>query len=185
VIDSIVGGEVPKGKAILRSGAKVGDAVYVTGELGGAAAGLWQLETGDVNRSDFTARQLKPRPQLAAAKLLQELGVIQSMIDLSDGLSSDLRHICAASSVGAKVYTNQLPINSKLMTQFGDAQSLDFALNGGEDFELLFTADEKKFLSPESVRISKIGKITSDTGKIELVRDGKTEILLPKGYRHF
>ena len=185
VIDSIVGGEVPKGKAILRSGANVGDAIYVTGELGSAAAGLWQLKNGMTIQSDFVARQLKPRPHAGSAKQLQSLGVIHSMIDMSDGLSSDLAHICDASGVGAKIYADQIPIASELLAQFGAKQSFDFALNGGEDFELLFTAEEKNFLLPQSVKISKIGEITSDIGKIELIRDGKTEILQPKGYRHF
>lgn len=185
VIDSIVGGEVAKGRAILRSGAEIGDAIYVTGELGAAAAGLSQLENGAANRSDFIAKQLKPQPQLATAKLLHTLGVIHSMIDISDGLSSDLTHICDASSVGAKICANELPISPAILKQFGAEQGNDFALNGGEDFELLFTADEKKFLLPHAVKISRIGEITSDTGKIEIIRDGKTEILQPKGYRHF
>ena len=185
VVDSIVGGEVAKGKAILRSGAKIGDSIYVTGELGGAAAGLSQLENNNANQSDFILKQLKPQPQLAVAKLLQICNVIHSMIDMSDGLSSDLTHICEASGVGAKIYANELPINRAILKQFGAEQGLDFALNGGEDFELLFTVDEKKFLPPQSVRISRIGEITSDVGKIELIRNGKTKILPPKGYRHF
>ena len=185
VIDSIVGGEVPKGRAIMRSGAKIGDSIYVTGELGGAATGMWQLENGAANQSSFVLKQLKPQPQLTAAKLLQTLCVIHSMIDISDGLSSDLTHICDASGVGAKIYADQLPINPEFVTQFGAKQSFDFALHGGEDFELLFTADEKKFSPPQSVKIFRIGEITSDTGKIEIIRNGKTEILQPKGYRHF
>jgi len=185
VIDSIVGGEVPKGKAIMRSGAQVGDAIYVTGELGGAAAGLSQLENGVANAPDLIAKQLKPMPQIDIAKLLQTLGVIHSMIDISDGLSSDLAHICDASGVGAKIHAGRLPIDAALISQFGEEQSLDFALNGGEDFELLFTANKKTFLPPRSVKISKIGEITSDVGNIELISNGHTEVLRPKGYRHF
>lgn len=185
IVDSIVGGEVPKGKAILRSGARVGDAIYVTGELGGAAAGLLHLENRITNQSNFIIKQLKPQPQVSAAKLLQTLGVIHSMIDVSDGLSSDLAHICIASAVGARIDTSQLSIDQELLSRFGVEQSLDLALNGGEDFELLFTADEKDFSPPQLVKISKIGEITSDAGKIELARNGKTIVLKPKGYRHF
>ena len=185
VIDSIIGGEVPKGKAIMRSGAQLGDAIYVTGELGGAAAGLSQLENGVANAPDLIARQLKPMPQIEIAKLLQTLGVIHSMIDISDGLSSDLAHICDASGVGAKIYAGRLPIDAAVISQFGEEQSLDFALNGGEDFELLFTANKKNFSPPRSVKISKIGEITSDAGNIELISNGHTEVLRPKGYRHF
>jgi thiamine-monophosphate kinase len=185
VIDSIVSGEVPKGKAILRSGAKVGDAIYVTGELGAAAAGLWQLKNGITSQSDFVAKQLKPPPVASVPKQLQSLGAIHSMIDISDGLSSDLAHVCDASDVGAKIYSDQIPIEPELVKQFGADQSFDFALNGGEDFELLFTAAENFLSPPQSVRISKIGEITSDRGKIELIRDGRTGILQPKGYQHF
>jgi thiamine-monophosphate kinase len=192
VIDSIVGGDVPKGKAILRSGAKPGDAIFVTGELGGAAGGLRLVEKGTrldtaTNRfqANLLSRQLKPAPQLVFAKLLQEQDVTNAMIDISDGLSSDLAHICAESRVGAKINADWIPVDPNLIEQFGNELALTLALNGGEDFELLFTANEKKFLMPESAKISMIGEITANSGIIELVRNGDAEILTPQGYRHF
>ncbi len=188
VIDSIVGGEVPKGKAILRSTAKLGDHIFVSGSLGGAAGGLRRLENslaGDIDFSKCVLRQLKPTPQLVLANQLQELRNLTSMIDISDGLSSDLWHICHESSVGAVVYADLIPVESDLAGEFGPETAFEMALNGGEDYELLFTSAEKNILVPENCQITRIGEITSNTGIIELIRDGKSEILEPKGYRHF
>jgi thiamine-monophosphate kinase len=191
IIDSIVGGEVPKGKAILRSGARPGDAIFVTGELGGAVGGLElmengsRLDTADQFQVVLLSRQLKPEPQLSIAKLLQNHYVVSSMIDISDGLSSDLAHICEESRVGAKIDADLIPVDPSLIQQFGSEEAFDLALTGGEDFELLFTTNEKIFSVPQSIKISRIGEITANTGIIELVRDGNTEILTPRGYRHF
>lgn len=151
VIDSMVGGEVAKDKAILRSGAKPGDAIYVTGTLGGAAGGLKLLERGfliiddapDLS-SSLILQQLKPVPQLLTANFLQQLGIITSMIDLSDGISSDLAHVCGMSGVGARIHVDRLPIDDDLRNYFHSDDFLEMALNGGEDFELLFT------VSPEN-----------------------------------
>ncbi len=192
VIDSIAGGEVAKGKAILRSGAKLGDAIYVTGSLGGAAGGLKLLEQEDKNQlnneistADLPLRQLKPTPQLYIANILQSLEIASSMIDISDGLSSDLFHICQQSGVGARINAEQLPFNTRLRDYFDSDESLEMALCGGEDFELLFTVDSKNMSVLESVNATCIGEITSNIKVIELVREGITDILPPKGYRHF
>ena len=193
VIDSIVGGVVPKGQAIMRSGAKVGDAIFVTGELGGAAAGLRLLSEGhrypEENGPRYDSlllRQLTPYASIPSGIFLREERIASAMIDLSDGLSSDLNHICQASGVGAKVNSESLPIHGKLKRIFRDPEEqLDMALNGGEDFELLFTVPKEKKPLVENLPVTQIGEITSNTGIIELVRDGKTEILEPKGYRHF
>jgi thiamine-monophosphate kinase len=192
IIDSIVGGEVPKGKAILRSGAQPGDTIFVTGELGGAVGGLKLMENGsrldaatNQSQANLLSRQLKPEPQLTIAKLLQNHYVVSAMIDISDGLSSDLAHICEESRVGAKIDADLIPVDPSLIQQFGSEEAFDLALTGGEDFELLFTTNEKIFSVPQSIKISRIGEITANTGIIELVRDGNTEILTPRGYRHF
>ncbi len=190
-IDSVAGGEVPRGKATMRSGAKPFDAIYVTGSLGGAAGGLKMLERGSektrdspISTADLIHKLLKPAPQLTRAKLLQSLGVANSMIDISDGLSSDLFHICHQSGVGASIVAEKLPINTDLAGFFNTQQSLDMALHGGEDFELLFTVDKKNISLIESVPATCIGEIT-DTGFIELIRNGDSEKLEPRGYRHF
>jgi len=184
IVDSVVSGTVPKGKAILRSGAKAGDALFVSGPLGGAAGGLQMLEQNLGEASCILIEsQLRPTPRVTLGKILREGGVASSAIDISDGLSSDLLHICSASNVGARIET--IPINKTLFEYFESDKSIQFALHGGEDFELLFTVPPEKNSSLENLPVTRIGEITSNTGVIELVRDGKTEILQPKGYRHF
>lgn len=193
VIDSVVGGEVKKGKAILRSGAKVGDAIFVTGFLGGAAAGLRLLELGKRSADSLSApfkhlllRQLQPIPQTRTGTIIQSHGLATSMIDISDGLSSDLSHVLHSSNVGACIRSEDIPVDPAIndLSEF-DLDGLDLALNGGEDFELLFTVDKKNISACLDLGFHMIGEITSDAGIIELVSENKTEILQPKGYRHF
>jgi thiamine-monophosphate kinase len=188
VIDSIVGGRVAKGRAILRSGAKPGDAIYVSGKLGGAAGGLRLLENSDRNRGDVSElvlRQLKPQPQLSLANSLQKLNILTSMIDISDGLSSDLRHICKESEVGARIYANQLPIDDELHRHFPPQECLNLAVNGGEDFELLFTTSKKNQLLLDSLDVSYIGEILEEETVIEIINDNGSHALLAGGYSHF
>ncbi len=192
VIDSIAGGEVAKGKAIMRSGAESGDAIYVTGKLGGATGGLKLLERSftiiddlpDLT-SNLLLKQLKPIPQIQIGNSLQQLGIVTSMIDVSDGISSDLAHICAASRTGAQIYADRLPIDGDLSNYFHSNDYFDMALNGGEDFELVFTVSKKNIPLLESLPATCIGEITAKPGLIELIRDGKAEILKSEGYRHF
>lgn len=197
VIDSIVAGEVKKGKAVLRSGAKVGDLIFVTGELGGAAVGLQLLEKGEKFETspykNLLLRQLKPTPQTEIGQLLSAKNLATSMIDLSDGLSSDLAHICQESKVGAKIYAEKIPIDKNLREfPSENLDLLNFALNGGEDFELLFTVNpknKKKFLRLKNVlktdAFTCIGEITQKPEIIELISKDKAQILTPNGYRHF
>jgi len=189
VLDSIVGGEVAKGKAIFRSGAKPGDRIYVTGSLGGSAGGLNLLENG--SRFDPTLtngqcrlilKQLKPSPHRQTANWLRTLDNVSAMIDISDGISSDLLHVCLESRVGAKIYVDRLPIDQNLAAVFPSEACLDMALNGGEDFELLFTLTSQP---TDAFPGTLIGEITPGPSEVLLVRDGKTEHLSPKGYRHF
>ncbi len=195
VIDSIVAGEVKKGNAVLRSTAQPNDLIFVTGELGGAAAGLQLLEKGEKfgksKNEKLLLRQLKPQPQTEIGELLRNLAT--SMIDLSDGLSSDLAHICRESKVGAKIYAERIPIDKNLPSISSEnLELLDFALNGGEDFELLFTVNpknqKKKFRLKAELKnyaFTCIGEITNKTEIIEFISNDKTQILTPKGYRHF
>ena len=197
VIDSIAAGEVFRGKAILRSGAKVGDLIYVTDELGGAAAGLSILENGvryndsvKIWQKNLILKQLQPFPKIHTALRLAKEFSLTAMIDLSDGLSSDLAHICNASKVGAKIYADKIPFHKNLKTvaQTFD-EKLNFALNGGEDFELLFTAGPKKKFQHKKAHEKRgftcIGEITSNIAMIELITNEKSRILEPKGFRHF
>jgi thiamine-monophosphate kinase len=197
VIDSIVAGEVKKGKAILRSGAKAGDLIFVTGGLGGAAAGLKLLESGIYyNESakcwqkNLLLKQLRPIPRINALQNLKQANQATSMIDLSDGLSGDLAHICQKSQVGAKIFADRIPFHKNLgEIAKSTSEKLNLALNGGEDFELLFTLSHKKKFRLENEPRNKdffcIGEITANTEIIELIIEGKTEILQPKGFRHF
>jgi thiamine-monophosphate kinase len=182
VIDSIVSGSVPKGKAILRSGANPGDSIFVTGTLGGAAGGLKLLEKGDKNGGELIQKQLKPQPKMEIGKLLKSLDVVTAMIDISDGLSSDLWHICEMSGVGAKIDAELIPVDPLLSGHFPAEECLALALNGGEDYELLFTASDKDFKTSALPDITRVGSIRGGIRSIELTGHGQ---LVPKGYRHF
>jgi thiamine-monophosphate kinase len=197
VIDSIAAGEVKRGKAVLRSGAKVGDMIFVSGELGGAAGGLKLLEDGFLYGSDeklwrkyLLLKQLQPFPRVSSGEFLRENNLATSMIDLSDGLSSDLAHVCSASKVGAKIYADKIPFDKKLnsIANSFDAK-IDFALNGGEDFELLFTVNPKKYFRFENEfkrhKFFHIGETTANVEIIQLIANEKSTILQPKGFRHF
>jgi thiamine-monophosphate kinase len=193
VIDSTVLGGVAKGKAVLRSGAKPGDAIFVTGFLGGAAAGLKLLQKGRrFERETETAirhllfRQLQPIPQAQTGKLLLEYGLADAMLDLSDGLSSDLQHLTSASNVGARIDGERIPVDPAINAIFGPSEaSLELALHGGEDFELLFTVDQEKISAALDLGFHLIGEMTANVGIIELTNQGEAVILEPKGYRHF
>lgn len=197
VIDSIVAGEVSKEKAILRSGAKVGDFIYVTGELGGAAAGLTLLEMGvrynnsaKIHQKNLLLKQLQPFPPVYTAQDLNDQTPPTAIIDLSDGISSDLAHLCRASKVGAKIFADKIPFPRALsaVAETFD-EKLNYALNGGEDFELLFTANPKKIFplkkASEKRGFSLIGEITANVEIIELILPNETRILEAKGFRHF
>ncbi|HEY0459196.1 MAG TPA: thiamine-phosphate kinase [Pyrinomonadaceae bacterium] len=193
VIDSIAAGEVRKGKAILRSNAKVGDLIFVTGNLGGAALALKRLENGE--RFEFSKqkklllRQLAPNPQTEIGQILGEKNLATAMIDLSDGLSSDLAHICRASKVGAKLFAEKIPVESEILDFKFETDKISPALNGGEDFELLFTlSPKKKFQLAKELQnhqISHIGEVSANAEIIELIFGEKIHILEPEGFRHF
>ncbi len=196
VIDSIAAGETKKGKAILRSGAKVGDLIFLTGELGGAAAGLRLLEKGEryekSKYKNLLLRQLKPNPQTEIGQILGAKNLATSMIDLSDGLIADLNHICRESKVGAKIFGDKIPDQfdlEKLHSVFDSFEMINFSLYSGEDFELLFTVNPKKKSQVEkelrNCKFSYVGEVTSNAEIIELIGKEKSEILQAKGFRHF
>ena len=201
VIDSVAGGEVPKGSAIMRSGASEGDAIIVTDHIGGSAGGLKLLESGrrigenTENWEDvMLSIHLQPRPQTGTGVYLQKQKIAHSMIDISDGLASDLQHICNASNVGARLSAEKIPINRNLDHLFDSFdEQLEFALNGGEDFQLLFTVPPDKIPQLSAALIGGgenglftiIGEITADVGVIELCSASQNRVLQPDGYRHF
>lgn len=197
VIDSIVAGSCPKGRAVMRSGALPGQSIWVSGPLGGAAGGLRLLEAGTENpglspgaAAELIDHQLKPLPQLNTANLLQEQQLASAMIDISDGLSSDLRHICEASGVGAVIRAEAIPINPhldglepKVLAPF--TNPFEAALHGGEDFELLFTADRERAPELEGAGCTEIGETVEDPEVFDLEMSGKRSRLEPRGYVHF
>jgi thiamine-monophosphate kinase len=191
VIDSFVIGEVRRGRALTRGGARPGDQIFVTGSLGGAAAGLKMLESGRARTSrGLLARQRRPGPRVEWGALLSEKGLATALIDLSDGLSSDLAHVCRESGVGARLEAASLPLDP-LLTRTGvdKEEALKLALDGGEDFELLFTASPRQAarLPREvgGVPSTRVGEVTAERGKIRLVRAGRTALLKPGGFEHF
>lgn len=199
VVDSIVLGEVKRGRAVLRSGAEPGDQIFVTGALGGAAAGLKILESRAASRSPaklsltqrrLVQRQVKPEPRVEWGLLLGERRLATALIDLSDGLSSDLAHLCRESGVGARIDAALVPFDPLLKsTTESEADALSLALDGGEDFELLFTVHPRDTVKlPEEiggVHATRIGEVTDERGKIKIIRDGRARLLKPAGFEHF
>jgi thiamine-monophosphate kinase len=190
VIDSIAAGDVAKGAAIIRSGARPGDSIFVTGALGGAAGGLSLLEAGirfgkvRGKRRALLSRQLAPSPRVEIGEYLSSRSIASSMIDVSDGLAADLYHICDASGVGAIINLGDLPLDAGLEPN-SMVEKQAFALGGGEDFELLFTSREKKIMPSKLARITRIGEVTANVGIVELVCENSKQILPRIGYRHF
>src|SRR6266849_773484 len=255
VIDSILLGEVSSGAAVLRSTAQPGDQIYVTGTLGGSAAGLKLIEMGarirrqeaggrlqedaegrgvsptvregsiargssptvregsiargssptvregsatrdDENSEDeaiqtLLLRHLRPSPRVGWGIVLGEERLASAMIDISDGLSSDLAHLCRASNVGALIQSAEIPIDKDVIKLCG-RRALDplaLALHGGEDFELLFTVhpDNAARLPKrvDGVAISCIGEITNEPGLIRIAEKNRVWDLEPQGFEHF
>jgi thiamine-monophosphate kinase len=210
VIDSIVVGEVERDRAVLRSGARVGDQIFVTGALGGAAAGLRLLERSLTLSEELThefppefdelaARQTKPTPRVEWGARVGEEGLATAMIDLSDGLSSDLAHLCRESNVGAMLDWSQIPVHPLLrhdsaladnsFTHAVVADAHQLALHGGEDFELLFTVNPRDILKlPREIAgvpVTRVGEITQADEGIRLLRHHQLEELRPSGFEHF
>lgn len=180
--DIVVVGSVPRGKAVLRSGAKAGEQIYVTGELGGSAAALARLMGSKPTGAEYI-RHFRPEPRVAVGQWLRRRGVASAMIDLSDGLSTDLEHICAESHVGAEIEAAAIP-----HAQFGRPRkevALELALHGGEDYELLFTSAAAIPAKVAGVRVTRIGRTTRSTGMRLIGSDGKSRALKAAGWEHF
>jgi thiamine-monophosphate kinase len=178
--DIMVLGSAPRDKAILRSGARPGDRIFVSGKLGGSADAVRRLMNGEKLKPRDHGSHFFPQPQLALGNKLR--GSAAAMIDLSDGLSTDLAHICEESGVGAEISQDVIPLAT-----IGESQlkvGLDLALHGGEDYELLFTARRSVPKQIAGVPITEIGRITRNRG-VFLISDGKRKRLPAKGWQHF
>jgi thiamine-monophosphate kinase len=190
-------GEVRRGRAVLRSGASVGDAIFVTGELGAAELGLaLTLNPGTVvQRRDSDVRRIVaahnyPEPCLALGEWLASKRLPSAMMDVSDGLSTDLARICKASGVGAIVQEADLPtvkVPRVLQGRGFDARAL--ALHGGEDYGLLFTVPRRKAAgipaAYKGTRITRIGNIVRARVVMLASLEGPTRPLKPGGWDHF
>ncbi len=194
--DLVLIGAVPAGKALLRSTARPGDLLYVTGWLGGGAASLphldrlakagnaapggWGLGRIPRDLAPLLARHLAPQPRIAQGLKLR--GVASAAMDLSDGLSTDLTHLCEESRVAAEIDAGLLPVHP--------GASLDYALHGGDDYELLFTAPAETRMPKRiaGVPVTRIGRIVPARGKrplITLLTANGPQVLLPQGWEHF
>ncbi len=180
--DIIVVGSVPAGKAVLRSGARPGDIVYVTGTLGASVSTLEALLHGKKPKPAAHLRHFYPEPRLAVGRYLREKKLATAMIDTSDGLSTDLRHLCDESRVGALIEAALLP-----HTEADTA--LQYALHGGEDYELLFTVPAARAAKIPAtiagVPITRIGVITPGRQIKLKTSNGKSRSLAAAGWRHF
>jgi thiamine-monophosphate kinase len=191
LINVTVVGEVLRGRALTRSGARPGDVLYVSGRLGEAEAGLHSVRRRRPNpKGEALRKHLYPEPRLALGRWLSERRLATAMMDVSDGLSSDLRRLCDSSGVRGAVFGPMVPA----VRLTGDEQSrgmdaLQLALHGGDDYELLFTVpDRKKHLLPRiigGVSLTAIGRITSGRGVVLLDEHGKSAELKPLGWDPF
>lgn len=174
-----VTGEVETGEALLRSGAKIGDAIYVTGTVGDAAAGLELLQRGEPNEFLCT-RFLRPTPRVAIGRAL--LGRASAAIDISDGLAGDLEKLLAASGVGGEIEIADLPLSDALRSHFDADQQRNLALTGGDDYELCFTSSDPDIETMGG--ISKIGTVTAGQ-HLRCLHHGDVVEVDASGYRHF
>jgi thiamine-monophosphate kinase len=193
LISVTVIGEVRTGRAIRRSGAKPGDKIFVSGTLGQGELGLQILRAGvriSSKNNSALRKHLYPEPRLALGQWLGRQKLVSSMMDISDGLSSDLPRLCAASRAGARIEGAKIP--SPKMPLTGSKKSLDalrLALNGGDDYELLFTVGEKDVAriprSFQGIALTEIGEITRERRIVMVERDSTTKPLVPRGWDPF
>ncbi|MEO6076207.1 MAG: thiamine-phosphate kinase [Dokdonella sp.] len=190
-------GFVPEGKALLRSGANVGDVVFVTGSLGDAAAGLRVLrslssqsdDSTDQQRAQLIARLNRPTPQIAAGQILR--GMASSCIDVSDGLLADLGHVATRSGVGVEIEIDRLPASSALYDQFRGDQRIALQLGGGDDYELAFTVSPAQVdavtrdLSKLGCGVTRIGRVLEGSAVRAVDADGEEFVMQNGGWDSF
>jgi thiamine-monophosphate kinase len=175
-IDVSMIGRVPTGKAVRRSGARPGDTVYVTGKLGSSALGLERLKTGTTTDDPAVQRHLYPEPRFKVGPALANR--VHAMIDISDGLSTDLTHILEESKVSARIHKDRVP-------RWPGTEDRH-TLNGGEEYELIIVGPPDLPQTIEGVPLTSIGEITaSGESHIHLIDGTRESILDPKGWQHF
>ncbi|WP_096155863.1 thiamine-phosphate kinase [Bacillus sp. FJAT-45066] len=192
VLSVTVIGKVEKGKRLLRSNAKQGDVVFVSGTLGDSAAGLDLLLKSVKDQEPYThlirAHQ-QPSPRVELGRILSSYERV-SLNDISDGLASELLEITEASHVNIYIEEKSLPISQHVL-DYNKSNALKWALTGGEDFELVGTISSEDWVKllhickEKNIDICKIGQVVDGTGKVFLKRDGKVEELEKSGFNHF
>jgi thiamine-monophosphate kinase len=199
IVNVALVGEVEAGKALKRSGAKAGDALFVTGTLGDAAGGLHSLQHPSDKEKHAAAhlvkRHLAPVPRFTVGRTLSTKKLASAAIDISDGLSSEIHHLCEESGVGAEIHEEALPISTSLdhYCKESGLNILDFVLNGGEDYELLFTVPlpriseaVQKLPAETGVAVKSIGRMVPKAKGITLItHKGQRIPLEAKGFDHF
>lgn len=180
VVSVQITGDVPSGRALLRSGARAGDQIYVTGYVGDAAAGL-ELLSGDTPDPYLAARFLRPSARVRYGQVL--LDVATAAIDLSDGLFADLAKLLEASGVGGVIELEHLPISHALRAGFDLDTCQQFALAGGDDYELCFTSATPP-PQADGLAVTRIGMVTG-SGTLVCQLEGKIVPFEDRGYRHF
>jgi thiamine-monophosphate kinase len=184
-------GQTPHGQELRRSGAKPGDIILVSGELGAAALAVKLLDAKDIpadDKAELMHRLIHPKPRVDLTNFLR--GNASAAIDISDGLSADLNHICIASGVGACLNKAAIPLHPLLNTYYPD-KAVDLALTGGDDYELCFTVPEQQLsvlmtaLKKANLTCYPIGVIEAKLGLRIRMADNQCEELVPSGYSHF
>ncbi len=188
-------GETLRGRAVTRGGAAPGDRIFATGTLGDSGAGLELLQKAEgrsqkgKEATKLIAQHLRPVPRVIEGMKLARSGVASAMIDVSDGFSSDLGHICEESRVGAEVFAERIPLSKELRAAARrlSLPVLDYAMSGGEDYELLLTVPPKRTKMLRSLRIkaTEVGVITAGGGMVLIDERGLRRPLYAAGYDHF
>jgi thiamine-monophosphate kinase len=190
VLSVFVIGKVEKGKRLLRSNAKPGDVVFVSGTLGDSAAGLDVLLHNHSGWSGLIRKHQNPVPQVELGRILKEFDRV-ALNDVSDGIASELMEIAEASLVDIVINKDTLPLSTS-MVQYKEEKALKWALTGGEDFELVGTigAEDWSLLQKRckdaDIRISRIGEVTASGNGQVFMKDEDSKVILKKeGYNHF
>jgi thiamine-monophosphate kinase len=180
VVSLQVIGDVPPGRAILRSGARPGDTIYVTGTPGDAAAGLDAFDSADAN-PELRERFMKPVARVEYGLTLREFAT--AAIDVSDGLYADLEKLLVASGCGGELYLDRLPVSAGLREGYPRQRQLDFVLSGGDDYELCFTGPAAAVPAADHA-VTAIGKVVRGKG-IACTDAGRPVKYADKGFLHF
>ncbi len=197
VMNLTLTGEMDEGRVCYRSGARPGDLIYTSGTLGDSAAGLklalgYEVGLSDVDREFLLGRHHRPEPRVALGQALAASGAVTAMLDLSDGVASDLRHICRQSGVSAVIGETMIPVSPafRRFCELSNLGTLDLAISGGEDYELLFTVTPGARNDIEALdggsRICRIGRVEAGDGSVYLENtQGTRTELETQGFDHF